>query len=65
MDGLLAAITFSSLVLTAGFCDGGNYAAAAVSVTILGVASEIIKRRYERGKEREPREVARQYDRSA
>ena len=60
-----AVITFTSLVLTAGFCDGGNYAAAVVSVALFGYMASKLKRSEEHGREREDREVARRYDRSA
>ena len=58
-------ITFTSLVLTAGFCDGGNYAAAVVSVTLFGYMAFKLSRREEHGREREAGKVARRYDRSA
>ena len=60
----IAVITVTSIVCAAGFCDGGNYIAAAVSVIVLGITSEVIRRRYRHGK-RANEVLARQHDRSA
>ena len=60
----LAVITMTSIVCAAGFCDGGNYIAAAVSVIVLGITSEVIRRRYKHA-ERTNEELVRQHDRSA
>ena len=50
MDTIIATITFLSLIFAAGFCEVGNFAGATISVGVMAVMSEVIKKCEQRKK---------------